>query len=298
MVMYSVEGWLAPGAPLSMSLFAPVLGDLSQWRVEPELHIQYPDDSPEEALERLIGDKKFFAGDRGGAIHLVGPGKRRFNTFLASSGRGRVKSQPVELVAAELDRLASLTYFMSAALLIDADDVANANRRSIYYRPNQRFALPGVAPLTWFGEPLVSWFGGDSVFEGLPDGWAVRTEFGQWRVVGLDRVENPEGFQWESWSKREAAVIEALGREFFFDPVSGWIPDEDPPVLELAPYPVHRCWLSRSRMVRPVRPLLMVNGYGLSRCRLTGVCSWPIRQRCLTKSSVAWVLGSILMMLR
>jgi len=221
MVMYSVEGWLAPGAPLSMSVFEVALGDLSQWRSDPELHVQYPSEAIDEALERLVGDRRFFGAGQIGPLNLIGVGGRRFDAHFAPKRLGRISALPVSLDLAALDRLASLTFFMSAAPVSDDRRSTSANRKWVY----------------------------DSVFEGLPDGWAERTESGQWRVVGLDLVENPEGFVWESWSVREAAVIEALGRDRFFDPVSGWIPDEDPPVLQVAPYPVY-LWVDGALVVQ------------------------------------------------
>lgn len=99
--------------------------------------------------------------------------------------------------------------------------------------------LLGIAPVQWFGPAFVEAFGGDSVFEGLPDGWAERVKPGLWKVSGAEDPEDPDAFQVESWSDRERALIEALGPEFFFNVETGELATEFVEIPIASQYPVY-----------------------------------------------------------
>ena len=99
--------------------------------------------------------------------------------------------------------------------------------------------LLGIAPVQWFGSAFVDAFGGDSVLEGLPDGWAEKVAPGLWKVFGVEDPEDPDAFQVESWSERERALIEALGPEFFFNVETGELATEFVEIPIASQYPVY-----------------------------------------------------------
>lgn len=99
--------------------------------------------------------------------------------------------------------------------------------------------LFGIAPVQWFGSAFVEAFGGDSVFEGLPDGWAEKVAPGLWKVFGVEDPEDPEAFVVERWSDRERALIEALGPEFFFNVETGELASEFVEIPIATQYPVY-----------------------------------------------------------
>ena len=99
--------------------------------------------------------------------------------------------------------------------------------------------LLGISPVHWFGSAFVEAFGGDSVFEALPDGWAEKVAPGLWKVFGVEDPEDPDAFQVESWSERERALIEALGPEFFFNVETGELATEFVEIPIASQYPVY-----------------------------------------------------------
>ena len=103
----------------------------------------------------------------------------------------------------------------------------------------QKRDLLGIAPVQWFGSAFVDAFGGDSVFEGLPDGWAEKVAPGLWKVFGVEDPEDPDAFEVERWSDRERAVIEALGPEFFFNVETGELATEFVEIPIATQYPVY-----------------------------------------------------------
>lgn len=99
--------------------------------------------------------------------------------------------------------------------------------------------LLGIAPVQWFGSAFVEAFGGDGVFEALPDGWAEKVRPGLWKVFGAEDPEDPEAFQVASWSDRERALIEALGPKFFFNVETGELATEFVEIPIATQYPVY-----------------------------------------------------------
>lgn len=99
--------------------------------------------------------------------------------------------------------------------------------------------LFGIAPVQWFGSAFVEAFGGDSVFEALPDGWAEKVAPGLWKVFGVEDPEDPDAFEVERWSDRERALIEALGPEFFFNVETGELATEFVEIPIATQYPVY-----------------------------------------------------------
>ena len=99
--------------------------------------------------------------------------------------------------------------------------------------------LFGIAPVQWFGSAFVEAFGGDSVFEGLPDGWAEKVAPGLWKVFGVEDPEDPDAFEVERWSDRERSLIEALGPQFFFNVETGELATEFVEIPVATQYPVY-----------------------------------------------------------
>ena len=90
------------------------------------------------------------------------------------------------------------------------------------FRKSAKTSLLGVAPVQWFGPAFVEAFGGDEVFESLPDGWAEKVAPDLWKVFGVDREAGDlDSFSVKEWSDRERALIEALGSQFFFNVETG-----------------------------------------------------------------------------
>lgn len=102
-----------------------------------------------------------------------------------------------------------------------------------------RHNLLGIAPVQWFGPAFVEAFGGDAVFEALPDGWAERVGPGLWKVFGVEDPDDPDAFRVESWSDRERALIEALGPQFFFNVETGELATEFVEIPIASQYPVY-----------------------------------------------------------
>lgn len=107
------------------------------------------------------------------------------------------------------------------------------------WRRKARRDLLGIAPVQWFGSAFVDAFGGDSVFEGLPDGWAEKVAPGLWKVFGVEDPQDPDAFEVERWSDRERALIEALGPQFFFNVETGELATEFVEIPVATQYPVY-----------------------------------------------------------
>lgn len=92
--------------------------------------------------------------------------------------------------------------------------------------------LAGVAHRMVLGEELVAMFGEDRL-RSLPASMAAQHRSGRWV---LSSTEDPLAWTVDRWCPEEAAVIEALGPEHFFDPQTGRLPTVTPSVPEVAPY--------------------------------------------------------------
>ncbi len=92
--------------------------------------------------------------------------------------------------------------------------------------------LSGVAHRMVLGEELVAMFGEDRLGS-LPGSIAQRHRTGRWV---LSTTEDLLAWTDDRWCPEEAAVIEALGPEHFFDPQTGRLPTVAPEVPEVAPY--------------------------------------------------------------
>lgn len=88
--------------------------------------------------------------------------------------------------------------------------------------------LAGLAHHTVLGPELVAMLGEERLAR-LPAPRAERRGDGRWL---LSTTDDPLGWTFERWCPEEAAVIEALGAEHFFDPETGQLPTLPP----LAPY--------------------------------------------------------------
>lgn len=102
--------------------------------------------------------------------------------------------------------------------------------------PNFRYGLfqglAGVAHRTILGDELTALFGEDRL-AALPPGMAHRRA-GRWVLTPTD---DPLEWTYERWCEGEAAVIEMLGREHFFDPSTGALPTARASFAKVAPYP-------------------------------------------------------------
>lgn len=96
--------------------------------------------------------------------------------------------------------------------------------------------LPGVAHRMVLGTELTAMFGEDRL-AALPPELAHR-QGGRWV---LTPTEDPLEWAHEQWCPGEAALIEALGAEHFFDPGSKTLPKVVPELPKVAPYPC-RTW--------------------------------------------------------
>ncbi len=105
--------------------------------------------------------------------------------------------------------------------------------------------LAGVAHRMVLGEELVAMFGEDRLGS-LPGSIAQRHRTGRWV---LSTTEDLLAWTDDRWCPEEAAVIEALGPEHFFDPQTGRLPTVAPEVPEVAPY---RCTVVDPETREPV----------------------------------------------
>lgn len=97
--------------------------------------------------------------------------------------------------------------------------------------------LAGVAHRMVLGDELVAMFGEDRLAS-LPGELALRHQSGRWV---LTPTQEPLEWTCATWCPGEAAIIDALGPEHFFDPVSGALPSVVPELPQVAPYPC-RTW--------------------------------------------------------
>lgn len=93
--------------------------------------------------------------------------------------------------------------------------------------------LAGVAHRMVLGDELVAMFGEDRLAS-LPGELASRHDAGRWV---LTPTEDPLEWTYESWCPGEAAIIEALGKEHFYEPATNALPSVVPELPEVAPYP-------------------------------------------------------------
>lgn len=105
--------------------------------------------------------------------------------------------------------------------------------------------LAGAAHRMVLGDELAAMFGEDRLGS-LPASMARRHRSGRWV---LSTTEDPLAWTHDRWCPEEAAVVEALGPEHFFDPLTGSLPTVTPTVPEVAPY---RCTVEDPTTRAPV----------------------------------------------
>lgn len=93
--------------------------------------------------------------------------------------------------------------------------------------------LAGIAHRMVLGDELVAMFGEERLAS-LPSELAHRRESGRWV---LKTTDDPLAWSYENWCPGEAAAIEALGKEHFYDPATNALPSVVPELPEFAPYP-------------------------------------------------------------
>ena len=94
--------------------------------------------------------------------------------------------------------------------------------------------LSGVPWRTVLGPVLVDFFGVD-VLRSLPSELAREVAEGFWLLTPCEQND-----EWDAarWCSGEEQIIEALGRDRFFDPASGTLPTEYAPLPSIASIPV------------------------------------------------------------
>jgi hypothetical protein len=97
--------------------------------------------------------------------------------------------------------------------------------------------LAGVAHRMVLGDELMAMLGEDRLAS-LPPELAQHHPGGRWVLTPTD---DPLEWTYEKWCEGEAAIIQALGPEHFFDPVSKALPTVVPELPKVAPYPC-RTW--------------------------------------------------------
>ena len=93
--------------------------------------------------------------------------------------------------------------------------------------------LAGVAHRTVLGDELVAMFGEDRLAALPPE--LVHRRQGRWVLTPTD---DPLAWTHDRWCPGEAAIVEALGPEHFFDPATGTLPKVVPELPPHAPYPL------------------------------------------------------------
>lgn len=94
--------------------------------------------------------------------------------------------------------------------------------------------LSGIAWRQFFGPDLVRFFGAEKL-AALPGDLAQRLDEEIWL---LTPCENHADWNADTWCDGEAAIIEILGADCFFDPVSEILPTRYPALRQHAPYPI------------------------------------------------------------
>ncbi len=103
----------------------------------------------------------------------------------------------------------------------------------------------GVAHRTVLGDEL-----GENRLASLPAELACRHESGRWV---LTPTEDPLEWTCDQWCSGEAAIIEALGPEHFYNPETKALPTVAPELPRVAPYPCRtripktREWVDHNR---------------------------------------------------
>lgn len=226
---------LGAGMPVDLARMLDLVVPAAVWRSEIESGEEIEVSPNEFILAAMAG-----AGDNNLGVRLTA--EHRASVLLSTSRHGSDTSLRVDLMdqpfaADTLDPLAALAAHAS----IDRTDPGYRIAMGTEWGAAQRrrmAAFIGVGEVQWFGRGIVELMGGDEVFEALPGGWATRTDFGQWRLIGFDPDESPGGYDPRSWSPRERAIIDHLGRQFFLDLDNQSVPTTRLPHFT-APYDVY-----------------------------------------------------------
>jgi hypothetical protein len=94
--------------------------------------------------------------------------------------------------------------------------------------------MSGIAWHTVLGPDLVRFFG-EGALASLPSELARDLGDGLWLLTPCERFED---WTVNTWCEGEAAIIDALGVDCFFDPSTSRQPERKPSLPEFAPYPV------------------------------------------------------------
>ena len=149
-----------------------------------------------------------------------------------------------------VDLLADLSVRLSSPLaVLSHDDVAgrpgwrgrqNSHKYALREALHSRAVryglfrgLAGVAHRTVLGDELVAMFGEERVAS-LPAELAFRHTSGRWV---LTPTEDPLDWTCDEWCPGEAAIIQALGPEHFYNPATKALPSVVPELPKVAPYP-------------------------------------------------------------
>lgn len=243
---------IGTGVPVDLEAFLALGTTSVSWRPDREYHGDLSDLAINEFIRALALDKE---GSDAYTVMLQADANVRFGAvFSPTDQRGHASFEFIDQIddPTELDALAALgdeTTFSSDGNR--TRDQRNRAAQKLAIANNQLlFCLPAVAETHWFGEHMVSWFGGDEVFESMPSGWTERTDYGQWRVNGRSPTDDPDRVDTETWSERERAIVQHIGRDYFFDAENGVVPaTPQPPPVGLAPFESY-LWRDDQLMIR------------------------------------------------
>ena len=168
----------------------------------------------------------------------------------ASGMDWKIHGQAIESGEATVDAVASIVEVQFATCSLGGNRLARRRHEqsqvirreyldlSERVRRLQRSDLLGIARVQWFGPAFVDAFGGDDVFKQLPEGWAEEVRPKLWKVYGSDGTHE-RTTEWNRFSDRERAIIEALGPEFFFNVETGELATEFVDIPIASQYPVY-----------------------------------------------------------
>ena len=221
------------------------------------LRLHQTADSPKRTVAEVVanirsrlvsGERPTFSGitpnERAAVIERISGGFHHD----ASGVRWRLEGESFESSQATVEAMGEIVEIHLSSCSVGPDTIGARNQhrtqslRSRYnlneaVRLGRREALLGIAPVQWFGLAFVEAFGGEPVFESLPDGWAERVKPGLWKVFGAEDSTKPASV--DRWSDRERAIIDALGSEFFFNVETGELATEFVEIPIASQYPVY-----------------------------------------------------------
>lgn len=246
------------GAPIDFGETLLCLLDEHLHQPFDRLRLHQTADSPKRTVAEVVanirsrlasGERPTFSGitpnERAAVIERISGGFHHD----ASGVRWRLEGESFESSQATVEAMGGIVEIHLSSCSVGPDTIGARNQhrtqslRSRYelneaMRLGRREALLGIAPVQWFGPAFVDAFGGDDVFKQLPEGWAEEVRPKLWKVYGSDGTHE-RTTEWNRFSDRERAIIEALGPEFFFNVETGELATEFVEIPIATQYPVY-----------------------------------------------------------